>query len=190
MFHFPWWRRAEKGAYVSQRLQGALLVLVVISLILNLYMLREWLIFGSRLRATQTVAQQGLAQVEAELEALDRDGIRIPVRVVQEMPLRMQLPLRQTVLVPISATIPVNQDIKTTISADVLGVAVPVEVTVPLNLAIPVDLVVPVTISETVPISTSIPIDIQAPIELSGTDMGGLTLRLRNMLQQLKDALR
>ena len=184
----------SKGAKISIIL---LFILVLLSLMLNGFLIWQWWTFQQQTQQTlqkyQPIIMDGVSQAIDNLAAFEQSTIEFDIQVQQEFPVQVEIPFQETLEVPIQTTMPISQEIRTTIMIDPFqtGLSIPTDVSVPVNLEVPIDMNIPISIDRTIPISTTVPLDKDVPIaiEVSQTELAPYLERLRTGLISIEEAL-
>jgi hypothetical protein len=170
-----------------------LFILILISLALNLFLLREWLTFQRQAITLRETTQALLSEAIVQLGTFENSTIEFSVPVNEQVPIQVAVPFSKTLEIPIKTSIPISQTVHTTatVNAPPLGLSVPVAVSVPVKMDVPLDLNVPVSVNETIPISTSVALklDIPVSVEISQTGLAKYVEQLRAMLASIQKAL-
>ncbi|MGC9467759.1 MAG: hypothetical protein ACP5HS_04160 [Anaerolineae bacterium] len=146
----------------AQIWQYAISLLVILSLLLNVFLIVTLLNIEVGLRQAATAARTALS------EAID-DPFSVSVKVDQEIPINATVPFSDTILVPVVFDFPFSAVVNTYVDLPVLGrqnIAVPVETTVPISetFEIPIEMSIPISMTYT--LETEIPVRVEIPPEL------------------------
>lgn len=135
-------------------------LLVILSLLLNLLMLAQFV----RLQRT---AQEALAQTSAMLADLQSQTITLTIPIHETVVIDTDLPIDETITVPIRTEVPVATSVTVPVDAGVLG---EIPVTIPIRTTIPVNLSTEVPIDQTFAIHTPVTLDMEIPVEIVVAD--------------------
>jgi hypothetical protein len=191
-----------------------LFLLVLVSLALNAYLIRQWLIFRERAEALEEQAagliDKALRYEQLAFDLRDAALVEIPryrqelqglqgmtfeylVQIDENFPVDAVVPFQERLEVPIQTTVPISHAVETAFDLEIrqFGLSIPVEVTVPIQLEVPIDLSVPVEIDRDIAIQTTVPISLEVPIAIDLADTGLLEYveLLDQALAQLENTL-
>jgi hypothetical protein len=153
-----------------------LTVLVVVSLVSNLYLINLALDLQSQIRTGSTTAALALDNAVRQMEALETQEFTLVVPIDQVIPIDATIPFDEEFVVPIETTVPIDTTVVVPLQLGVLGT---VNLDIPISTEVPLDLSIPVRIQRQVPIETTVPIRLDVPVTLS--------LRGTAVAQQLED---
>lgn len=176
----------------ADRSTRVLLVLVLVSLLLNGFLLWQWLVFRSEVRNIQTSLVGALDQASIELEAFRSSTIEFQVSIQDEIPIRTTFPVEESFMLAIETTLPIQQEFDTTILVDApFGLTVPVDVTVPVDIEVPVDLDLPIRLQESFEVDTTVPVDLDVPVQVdvAGTELAAVVDRVAVSLQAIRRSI-
>lgn len=149
-----------------------LYLFVIVSLLLNIYLISQLLTLQRRARALaqefRPIVAENLSQAIAELEEIQNSTFEFVVEIEQEFPVNVEVPIDENVEIPVKLSFPVKQQVETTAMMALFDgdVEIPVDISVPVEVEVPIDVVVPVEVKRTIPISTTVPVDFDIPIAI------------------------
>lgn len=138
-------------------------VLVVLSLLLNVYLLVTLTQIGRGLHTAAESGREALADVLGEPAA-------ITVAVNQQIPISMTIPFSDTFVVPVVFDFPLSTRVATYVNIPVLGrqeIVVPVEATIPVSQTFEVPISRAIPISLTYVLQADIPVEVEIPPDVA-----------------------
>ena len=153
-------------------------LLTVISLLMNVIMMRQMLL-------ARQAARSAVAQVLTVLDNMQATSLNYEVVVDQTLQIDTDLPIDETIPVVIDQNLPVDTTVHATVNAGVLGqipLSVPIVADVPVNIEQDLHIDQPFAISMAVPVKFNIPID----IKLSDTPLSATIDEMKAQLEQVE----
>lgn len=144
-----------------------LTILVLISLSLNIFLIREALRLRRQLTVSGTTAVETLDVAIEQLDELTTASFRVDIPVDEQIEVDTAIRLDEEFRVPISTTVPINTDVNVPIEIGPFG---RYDLEIPIETEVPVSLTVPININRDVPVRASVPIDVVIPIEVDVAD--------------------
>jgi len=177
-----WWER--RGVWVT----GAIGVVALLSLVLNLVLLSGWLGFRSDVDRLSPTVEAALIDSVADIAALRESTLTFEVDINESVPISATIPLDRTFQVPIVTSFPITE----TFLVDVVvpgpfGIEIPFQAAVPVDMDVPIDVVVPVQISDDIPVDLDLPVELRLPVQVDveGTDLAPLLATLETRLGEI-----
>lgn len=148
----------------------AISLLVLVSLILNIYLVCSLLGISQALESARTVAREALVSLAGE-------PVVVPIAVDESIPVQTTLAFSDTLVVPFQIDYTLDTVVSTSINIPFLGrqsVSVPVYAMIPISetLVIPVQMDVPISV--TYPLKVEFPVVVEIPVELTDDLVGYL----------------
>lgn len=144
-----------------------LTILVILSLGLNLFLVREALILRRQLSVGATTTVEALDVAIEQLDEVRTASFTVQIPVEEQVRVQTNIDLQEEFQVPINTTIPIETDVRVPIEVGPFGTY---NITVPIETEVPVSLTVPIEIDRRVPVSATVPIDLVVPIEVNVAD--------------------
>lgn len=159
----------------------ALWVIVILSLLLNVLMLRQVLL-------ARQIARQSVSDAVELIGTLRSQTISYNVVVDEELLIDTDMPVNETIPVVIDQTIPIDMVVTVPVDTVLFGT---IDLDVPINADIPVYLEQPITIDQTFRITTTVPVFFEVPIEvkIENTPAADLLTDLQDRLRRLEASL-
>ncbi|MCU0520657.1 MAG: hypothetical protein MUF84_08200 [Anaerolineae bacterium] len=142
----------------------AISLLVLASLVLNVYLVRTLLGISRGAESARTALRETLVSFSGE-------PIIVPIAVDEEIPVQTTLAFSDTLVVPFQLDYTLDTVVSTSINIPLLGrqsVAVPVYAIIPISetLAIPIQMDIPISMSY--PLKVEFPVAVEVPAGLTG----------------------
>ena len=156
-------------------------LLTVISLLINVVMMRQLLL-------ARQAARSAVADVLTVLDNIQSTSLNYEVVVDQTLQIDTDLPIDETIPVVIDQNLPINTTVQVTVNAGAFGqipLNVPIVADVPVNIEQDLHIDQPFAISMAVPVNFTIPIN----IELADTPLNSTIDEVRTGLEQVQDDL-
>lgn len=135
----------------------ALWVIAVLSLLLNVVVLRQ-------LALARTAARQAIADSITVIEQFEATTISTDVKIDDTVVIETDLPVNETLPVQIKDSFPIDTTVTVPVEAGLLGT---LNLTVPIKTTIPVDIKPDVTINQTFHIKAPVPIKLNVPVQIA-----------------------
>lgn len=140
-----------------------LTILVLISLGLNIVLIREALLLRRQLAVGGQTAVDTLDVAIEQLDELSTASFSVDIPIDEQIDVETSIHLDQTFRVPISTTVPINTDVGVPIQVGPFG---RYDIEIPIETQVPISLTVPININRRVPVNASVPIELVVPIEV------------------------
>lgn len=159
----------------------ALWVIVILSLLLNVVMLRQVVI-------ARQIARQSVSDAVELIGTLRTQTITYDVIVDENLVIDTDMPVNETIPVVIDQEIPIDIEVTVPVDTVLFGT---INLDVPIKTDIPVYLEQPITIDQTFHINTAVPVYFEVPIEIriEDTPADGLLDDLQTRLRRLENSL-
>jgi hypothetical protein len=169
---------------------GFIVVLVIASLLLNMFLLWQWFTFRQRMDELVQMSQISLAQAVADLGEFQDVTISTTIPIRQEIPVKLQVSVKDTLKVPITTTVDINKDIPVP-PIELNGVKVPLNTVVPVRMKVPINFDQEVPLDLTIPVETTVPVKLDVPVEikLSEAGLGPYIDSLRTLLVSFNETI-
>ncbi len=156
-------------------------VIVLISLLLNLTLLRQ-------LAAAQAKARQAVLSAIEVLDDFQGQRFAYTVTIDENLAVNTDMPVDETIPVSIDETLPINTIVTVPVKLGPFGTT---NIDIPIATVIPVDLDFNVEIDQTFQVNTAVPINLEVPIEIAveDTPLHGTLSDVQAQLYQLADEL-
>jgi hypothetical protein len=146
-------------------------ILVVVSLILNGFLLYALLSFREGLVSALDAARSSLVDMEEQ-------PLLFAVTVDKVVPIQTTVPIEQTFVMPLQLDYPLDTVVNTHIDIPILGkqaLAIPVQTVIPISYTLEIPIQTAIPISLTYHLQEEIPVEVVVPAEISSslTDLIG-----------------
>ena len=158
--------------------QIALWVLVLLSLVLNAFLLVQWFGLRAAVSSALSTAREGLASLATE-------PLQLIVTLDQDVPIETTIPIDQEISVPLDLDYPLSTTVSTAIESPLLGrqeIACPVEAVIPVHQTVSTRLQAQFPVSFTYRLTAQIPVVVMLPAEFT-TDLSGILAELEQALR-------
>jgi len=159
----------------------ALWVIVVISLLLNLFTLRELVV-------ARSAARQAITDSIAAIDQFEQSTISTSVKIDDTIVIDTDLPVDESFPVEIKDSFPIDTVLAVPVDAGLLGT---LHLNVPIKTTIPVDVKPTVSINQTFHVKAPVPLKLDVPIQvqIATTGLGPALDGIKARLQALADRL-
>lgn len=144
-----------------------LTALVLVSLALNVFLIREALVLRRQLAAGGQTAVETLDAAIEQLDELSTASFSVEIPIDEQIDVETTIALDEEFRVPISTTVPIDTDVSVPLQIGPFG---RYNIDIPIETEVPVSLTVPINIDRNVPVETSVPIELIVPIEVEVAD--------------------
>ncbi|HBY93223.1 MAG: hypothetical protein M5U01_19900 [Ardenticatenaceae bacterium] len=140
-----------------------LTALVLISLLLNIFLLSRILRLQAGLSRIAVATGTTLDAVALQLEATATEKLDFTVPISETIPIQAEIALNETFQVPIKTDIPIDTTVRLPVDLGLFGQTT---LTLPIQTSVPIDLEVPVTLNRRVPVRTTVPLQLKVPVTI------------------------
>lgn len=144
-----------------------LTVLVIVSLGLNVFLVREALLLRRQLSAGGQTAVETLDVAITQLDELATASFTVEFPVDEEVDVETTIAFDEEFRIPINTTVPIDTTVNVPIQIGPFG---RYNIEVPIETEVPVSLTVPININRDVPVEATVPIQLTVPIEIEIAD--------------------
>ena len=137
-------------------------VVALISLVINVVMLRQLLL-------ARRIALESVRESIQVVDNLQNQVVNYNVVIDQNLPINADIPINETVDIHIQDSFPINTSVTVSVPAGPFG-SIPVRV--PVSTTIDIDRTIPITIDQTFSLSTMVPIHFEVPLAFSTQQLG------------------